>query len=243
VARKVQLAIANAKGGVGKSTVAVNLAAELAAIGYMTLLIDCEPQADASAHLGIAPAAPNLVEVLTGSAGITRAIVKARDGLDLITGDERLTDLDTSEFPLDRLQAAAASLLPSYDAVIADCPPTLTGLAGNAIVAVGEVLCPVIPDYLSFRRIEQVEQRCEVLGARLRWIVAGNANVQRALTADVLAELRRRYPKQLARTYIRTDARLAEAPAWGKTVREHAPSSHGAADYAALTQELIHAKT
>ena len=246
------LAIANQKGGVGKTTTATNIGGELARRGFRVLLIDLDPQGNATTSLGIAKQglAATVYEVLMGRTAAAAAIVATgRDRFDLLPADQdlagamvELTGVDRREW---QLQAALATLDGSYDWILIDCPPSLGLLTLNGLCAAGSVLIPLQCEYLALEGLAQLRSTIQLvrdnLNPRLRIVgVAmtmydGRTN----LAQQVLEEVQRYFPKLIFRHPIPRSIRFGEAPSHGMLISEYDPQSRATASYAALTDELI----
>jgi len=240
----IRLAVNIGRGGSGKTTVAVNLAAALALRGKRTLLLDLDPQADTTAWLlPDLPSRPwTVAEVLAGTVSTNNAIVESRDNLFMLPGTPALVALDRSNRPLADLKQALGPLQ-GFDAVLADTPPSqYSWLALAAMQALGDVLIPVRFDAMSYERVDQAAGVADQVGAAVRWIVCNDTNPQRTLTADVAKRLGKSYGSRVAKTHIRQNAALATAYAWHETIFEHDPRSNGAVDFQSLASEVLRAE-
>lgn len=246
------LSLVNHKGGVGKTTSAVNLAAALALRGRRTLLIDFDSQASATVHLGFRPGALErmVLDALTGEAPLEEVILETgTPGLDLVPADERLSQANVTlaaEVGREtKLKRRLKVLNRPYDFVLIDCPPSLSLLTINAIVASSHALIPVSPDFLSLKGLAQLE---EIL-ARVREglevelevlaIVPTIVDHRKATTREALELLRQNFHDLVSETEIRINVRLEEAPSHGQTIFEYAPKSVGAACYHRLAEEVL----
>jgi chromosome partitioning protein len=256
------IAIINQKGGVGKTTTAVNLSSALAESGYRVCLIDLDPQAHASLHLGfdLAEDDPSIYDVLTGDAGIVDVQHRINGQLWLVPSH---IDLAAAELELAGevgreviLRDKLAEDSGKFDYTIIDCPPSLGVLTVNALTAVREVLLPLQPHFLALhglskllRTVEVVEQRLNPT-LRLSGVALCMYDSGTRLAAEVSADVDDFFAERsdvsdawaLAKSFqtrIRRNIRLAEAPSFGQSIFEYAPQSNGANDYRALADEVI----
>ena len=258
------IAVINQKGGVGKTTSSVNLAAALAESGRRVCLLDLDPQAHASLHFGITAHgdSPSMYEVLCGNASLEQARQQV-DGNDLISVVPSNLDLAAAELELagevgremilrDRLEEEQEP----FDYLILDCPPSLGVLTLNALVAVREVFLPLQPHFLALHGLSKLLRTVEVVSRRLnsRLRLTGvmlcmydsNTRLAAEVSTDVdeffhASKGSRDFFNQAKffETRIRRNIRLAEAPSFGQSIFQYAPDSNGAADYRALAAEVI----
>ncbi len=242
-------AIANQKGGVGKTTTAVNVAACIAEAGYPTLLVDVDPQGNATTGLGCERVAPGLYDVLGGEVAAAEA-VRATDvaNLSLLASTPDLAGA-TMELPRlpgseQRLREALAPLRERYAYVLLDCPPSLGPLTVNALVAADRVIIPVQTEYFALEGLAGLLDTLGLIQRELnpRLTVAGMLltlhDARTKLAQDVEAEVRRHFPSLVFDTVIPRNVRLGEAPSFGKAVIHHDPLCAGAEAYFELAKEV-----
>ncbi len=246
------IAIANQKGGVGKTTTTVNLGASLAASEQKTLIIDCDPQGNTTSALGFPkdPARRTLYQTLILNEAIERILIDAQiDGLDLIPSDKNLVgatvELVSMENREYRLKAAIQPLRDRYAYILIDCPPSLDLLTLNALAASDSVLVPIQCEYLA---LEGVSELLDTL-MRLRrtinqalvieGILLTMYDDRTTLSKQVAADLRGFFGSQVFESVIPRNVRLAEAPSHGMPVMFYDIHSKGAESYIQLAKEVI----
>ena len=242
-------AIANQKGGVGKTTTAVNVAACIAEAGYRTLLVDVDPQGNATTGLGLERSAPGLYDVLGGDVAATDAVRPSGvERLDLLVSTPDLAGA-TMELPRlagseNRLRDALAGIRDAYAYVILDCPPSLGPLTVNALVAADRVIVPVQTEYFALEGLAGLLDTLNLVRRELnpRLTVAGMLltmhDSRTKLAQDVEAEVRRHFPSLVFDTVIPRNVRLGEAPSFGRAVIHHDPHCAGSEAYFELAKEV-----
>ncbi len=246
------IAITNQKGGVGKTTTAINLSACLAAMGLKVLMVDMDPQGNATSGVGIEKSQIGdcVYELLVDGVDPRRVVRPGPvEGMDVIPST---LDLAAAEIELaselsreNRLRAGLDPLRTSYDFILIDCPPALGLLTINSLSAAGEALIPIQCEFYALeglvyllrtvQRVKQhVNQRLVIAGVLLTMY-----DVRTNLSKDVEAELRREYPSMTFKTVIPRTVRLSEAPGYGKPIIQYEPSSKGATAYEDLAKEVV----
>ncbi|BAU56366.1 chromosome (plasmid) partitioning protein ParA [Halorhodospira halochloris] len=242
------LVFLNQKGGVGKTTSAVNVAHALVRSGHRVLGLDLDPQGHFAASMGIEGLDPGLDDVFFNGVAINDRAQQARDGLLLVPPGPRLPEVEQMSGGRERgwiLANALEQIGGGFDFVIIDCPPSSGLLAINALLATDDVIMPVSCDYLALeglaglmRTLMRVEQGLHI--SRNKFVLVTRFNGQRRLPREVRGKLEEYFPGQVLRTAIRDNVSLAEAPGFGQTVFEYRADSNGAKDYAALAEDIRH---
>jgi chromosome partitioning protein len=242
-------AIANQKGGVGKTTTAVNVAACIAEAGYETLLVDVDPQGNATVGLGVERDGPGLYDVLGGEITAEEAVrPTAIEHLSLLVSTPDLAGA-TMELPRvagseGRLRDALAGVRDRYAFTLLDCPPSLGPLTVNALVAADRVIVPVQTEYFALEGLAGLLDTLSLIQRELnpRLTVAGMLltmhDSRTKLGQDVEREVREHFPALVFDTVIPRNVRLGEAPSFGRPVIHHDPYCAGSEAYFALAKEV-----
>ncbi len=246
------LAITNQKGGVGKTTTAINVAAALAANDLRVLVIDSDPQGNATTGMGARkdPDRPSLYQVLLGGAEIAEAVLHTEfEGLDLVPGDKNLVganlelvDTPRREF---RLHDKVAAVRSQYDFILIDCPPALDLLTLNALIAADSVLVPIQCEFFALEGISELMDTIERIRnsfdhpLEIEGILLTMFDDRTNLTRQVAQDLRDFFRDKVFETVIPRSVRLAEAPSHGKSILAYDARSRGAESYIQLAKEIL----
>ena len=246
------IACANQKGGVGKTTTVINLAAYLAIAGRRVLVVDLDPQGNATSGLGFDKStnAHSVYPALVDPSAISSVIQPTQiDGLSLIPSGQDLAGAEVELVGVDqrerKLYAALAPLRKSFDFIILDCPPAVGLLTVNALTAADAVLVPIQCEYYALEGLGQLLATIDLvrdnLNPRLRLagVLLTMYDARTTLSADVAAEVRRHLNGTVYETIVPRSVRLAEAPSYGRPIVRYSPESRGAQAYAALAEEVL----
>ncbi|TXG82257.1 MAG: ParA family protein [Thermomicrobiales bacterium] len=245
------IALANQKGGVGKTTSAVNIAVELSRRNARVLLVDVDPQGNASSSLGLDKRNLDLTvyDLLIEQATLNDVLVRAiRPSLDLAPANGSLAgaEVELVEFAdrATRLRAALAGVAERYDVVVIDSPPSLGFLTVNALCAAQHVIVPIQCEYLALEGLGQLIGTIDLVKKQLNpeldltGVLMTMYDARTRLSAQVVEEVRRYFPQRTFTTVVPRSVRLAEAPSFGQSIAEYDAASRGAAAYRAVVDEL-----
>ncbi|GHU37487.1 chromosome partitioning protein Soj [Betaproteobacteria bacterium] len=245
------LAVTNQKGGVGKTTTAVNLSACLAALEQRVLMIDLDPQGNATTGCGVVKrqALPTVYQVLIGRSTLEAACLHTEFGFDVLPANRDLAGAEVELIEMDgrefRLRNALEPIIANYDFILMDCPPALNMLTVNGLVAAQAVMIPMQCEYFAMEGLTDLVATLKKVRAKLNpgleieGLLRTMYDQRSTLTQQVSGELVEHFGDKVYRTIIPRNIRLAEAPSYGKPVIAFDRQSRGAAAYGALAQELL----
>ncbi len=241
------ISLLNHKGGVGKTTSAINIGAGLAELGQRVLLIDLDPQANLSLALGIPRQPVTIYESLMGESDLAPYAAKERlhvvtSSLDLSSAEMELVNEAGREYILRELFAGVEE---DYDFIIIDCPPSLGLLTLNALTSSQQVIIPLQTEFLAMQGLAKIKQVIQKVKLRLNkdlhisGVLATMYDKRKVLNRDVVETIKKYFGPLLFETYIRDNVALAEAPASRTDIFEYARKSNGAKDYLKVCKEII----
>ena len=244
------IAIANQKGGVGKTTTAINVSSLIAAAEKKTLLIDIDPQANSSSGLNLNNHSPSVYEVLIDSVNINDVIIDSYmpfldvlpSNIDLVGAEIEMVDMEGREKVLDR---ALGKLTNSYDYILIDCPPSLGLLTLNSLAASDSVLIPVQCEYFALEGLGQLLNTINIVKQHfnprlsIEGVLLTMFDTRLNLSHQVAEEVRKYFGDKVYKTIINRNVRISEAPSFGKPIILHDAISMGARNYMALANELL----
>ncbi len=244
------IAVVNQKGGVGKTTTCVNLTAALHAAGQRVLLVDFDPQANATSGMGVdkIAASPNVYDVVINGADCAKAIVKTRFG-DVLPSNKALAGAGIEMVAMERreyrLKDALEEIKKDYQYIFIDCPPSLELLTLNALCAADSILVPMQCEYFALEGLSDLMSTVRIVrrglnpGLQMEGVLLTMYDGRTNLTLQVASEVKRYFPGQVYATAIPRNVRLSEAPSHGKPVLAYDSSSRGAEAYTALSWEFL----
>jgi chromosome partitioning protein len=241
----ITISISSFKGGVAKTTSTANIGRGLFDRGYKVLLIDLDPQHNLTQSLGEPEPKESVYHSLVKSEPLPVVEIAKKDtsyfhlvpaSLQLIRAELEMAAMYKRE---EKLNNVLRDIAPRYDYILMDCPPSLGLLTINAYAASDLIFSPVGAEYLSLKGLDILSQTLDSIGLEIDRIFITNYDARKALSKSVLESIQNDWGNKVFNTIIRTNVALAEAPAFGLDVFQHAPESHGATDYSSLIDEIL----
>ncbi len=246
----ITLVVANQKGGVGKTTTTINLAAALGAYEKRVLIVDCDPQGNASRGFGLMARTPHLYHVMAGEAAVVDAILPTSfAGVSVLPADRELVGIEVEFVGIEgwekRLDKALGPVRDSFDYILLDCPPSLGHLTVSALVASEGVVVPLQSEYFALEGISELVATVRRVQARMNpdleiaGVLLTMYDDRTNLSRDVAAEARRHFADKVFDTVVPRNIRLAEAPSHGMPILQYDIKSRGSLAYLAVARELL----
>lgn len=251
--KPVVITICNRKGGTGKTSVAINLAAYLSRLGKKILLIDLDPQSNATSGLGVVDNQQGIYEVLSQKISLSDSMIAVRGNFWLTPASENLAGADVEIVDVENRESILSRIInsfiendnPDIDFILIDTAPSLSLITINSLVAADKVLIPVQAEYFALEGLGQLCKTIDLVKSNLQpnlsilGAVVTMYDGRSKLSLEVWQELYRHFPHPIFRTVIPRNVRLAEAPSYGQTILEYAPHSKGARAFRRLSREFL----